>query len=118
MTVNPVWFNDACKDDACIVSTVKNPHKNLIGGFILGEPDFLNWIKETFLSSRKEEKEIPQLKELRPRLTPEAVVSEVCKKFAIDKEAMIKKGIKKIFWEISAKRKKDLSCRNRIQQGW
>jgi len=41
---------------------VENPHKNLIGSFILEEPDFVNWIKETFLSSRKEDKEIPQLK--------------------------------------------------------
>jgi len=30
-----------------------------------------------------------------PRLTPEAVVSEVCKEFAIDKEAVIKKGMKR-----------------------
>jgi len=77
------------------VKAVENPHKNLIGGFILGEPDFVNWIKEIFLSSKKEDKEIPQLKELMPRLTPEAVVSEVCKEFAIDKEAVIKKGMKR-----------------------
>jgi len=30
-----------------------------------------------------------------PRLTPEAVVSEVCKEFAIDKEAVIKKEMKR-----------------------
>ena len=71
------------------------PHKNLIGSFILEEPAFVNWIKETFLSSRKEDKEIPQLKELMPRLTPEAVVSEVCKDFAIDKESVIKDGMKR-----------------------
>jgi len=81
----------ACRDDACIVSTVKNSHKNLIGGFILGEPDFINWIKETFLLFRKENKEIPQLKKLRPILTLEAVVLEVCKNFAIDKEGNGKK---------------------------
>ena len=44
---------------------------------------------------RKEEKEIPQLKELRPILTPEAVVSKVCKEFTIDKKALIKKGMKR-----------------------
>jgi len=32
----------ACRDDACIVSTVENSHKNLIGSFILGEPDFVS----------------------------------------------------------------------------
>jgi len=70
-------------------------HKNLIGGFILGESDFVSRMKETFLLSRKEDKEIPQLKKLRPILTLEAVVSEVCKEFAIDKEAVIKKGMKR-----------------------
>ena len=70
-------------------------HKNLIGGFILGEQDFISWIKETFLLSRKEDKEIPQLKKLKHRLTPEAVVSEVSKKFAIDKDAVIEKGMKR-----------------------
>jgi len=70
-------------------------HKNLISGFILGEPDFISWIKETFLLSRKEDKEISQLKKLRHRLTLEAVVSEACKEFAIDKEAAIKKGMKR-----------------------
>ena len=77
------------------VKAVENPHKNLIGSFILKELDFVNWIKETFLSSRKEDKEIPQLKKIIPSLTPEAVVSEVCKKFAIDKKAVIKKGMKR-----------------------
>jgi len=30
-----------------------------------------------------------------PNLTPEAIVLEVCKKFAIEKEAVIKKGMKR-----------------------
>ncbi len=65
------------------VKAVENSYKNLIGGFILGEPDFISWIKEIFLLSRKEDKEIPQLKKLRYRLTPEAVVSEVYNQHAL-----------------------------------
>jgi len=34
----------------------------------------------------KEDKGIPQLKKIRSKLTPEALVPEVCKEFAIDKE--------------------------------
>ena len=83
-------FFDALLICSVGVKAVENPDKNLIGGFILGEPDFLNWLKETFLSSGEEDKEIPQLKGLRPRL-----VLEVCKEFAIDKEAVIKKGKKR-----------------------
>ena len=48
-------------------------------------------MKEIFLLSRKEGKEIPQLKELMSRLTLEAVVPEVCKEVAIDKEGNEKK---------------------------
>lgn len=74
---------------------VENPHKNLIGGFILGEVNFVNWIKETYLAHKKEDREIPQLKELKPKLTPEAIISEVCKEFEIEKESIIKKGAKR-----------------------
>jgi len=54
LTLNPVLFAN--------IKAVENAHKNLISGFILGEPCFVNWIKETFLLSRKEDKEIPQLR--------------------------------------------------------
>ena len=65
-----------------------------------GEGDHLPYLETTCLLSsfgknKKGGKEIPQLKELRPGLAPEAVVSEVCKEFAIDKEAEIKKGMKR-----------------------
>lgn len=39
--------------------TLENLHKQVIGGFILGDLDFVNWVKETFLSSRQDDKEIP-----------------------------------------------------------
>jgi putative transposase len=77
------------------VKAVENPHKNLIGGFILGETDFADWIKETFLSGKKEDKEIPQLKRLKPRLTPDAIVEGVCEEFSTDKDSVIKKGAKR-----------------------
>ena len=35
------------------VKAVENPHKNLIGGLILGEPDFVNWIKKHFIIQKK-----------------------------------------------------------------
>ena len=77
------------------VKKVDNPHENVIGGYILGRADFVAWIKETFLSFKKEDKEIPQLKELKPRLKPETVVSAVCKEFKTEEESVIKKGMKR-----------------------
>jgi len=40
---------------------LENPHKDIVGGLILGDTDFIDWVKEQFLSFRDEEDEIPQL---------------------------------------------------------
>ena len=39
------------------VKTLENPHKQLTAGFILGDLDFVNWVKDSFLSGRKDENE-------------------------------------------------------------
>jgi len=49
----------------------------VVGGLILGGADFVSWIKQTFLSKEPLEKEIPQLKELRPGIELESVVKGV-----------------------------------------
>ena len=41
------------------IKALQNPEEDIIGGFILGDMDFVNWVKETFLSTRNDEKEIP-----------------------------------------------------------
>ena len=61
--------------EAADITTLENPHKQLSAGFILGDLDFVNWIKETFLSGRKDEKEIPQLKKLKPKTQLETSAS-------------------------------------------
>jgi chromosomal replication initiator protein len=66
----------------------------LAGGFILGDTDFVNWVKDTFLSKREDEKEIPQLKKLKPRVTPEIIVEQVSKVFKIEVANIRKKGLK------------------------
>ena len=68
------------------IKTVENPHQQVTEGFILGDLDFVNWVKETFLSSRQDEKEIPQLKKLKPKVGLETVVNAVCEDFACDAE--------------------------------
>ena len=50
------------------INTLEDPHAYLTGGFILGRKDFVEWVRETFLSAREDEKEIPQLKLLKPRV--------------------------------------------------
>jgi hypothetical protein len=77
------------------IKTVKDPGKKLAGGFILGDTDFVNWVKDTFLGKREDEKEIPQLKKLKPRVTPEIIVEHVSKAFNIEAEKIQKKGLKR-----------------------
>jgi len=77
------------------IKAVANPSKHIIEGFILGDMGFTNWVKETFLSVKQEEKEIPQLKKLKPKVSPETVVQEVCREFDCSADQVIIKGRKK-----------------------
>lgn len=77
------------------IKAVENPSKQIIEGFILGDTVFVNWVKETFLSVKQEEKEIPQLKKLKPKVSPETVVQAVCQEFDCSGEQVIIKGRKK-----------------------
>ena len=54
-----MFFNHRYKDfvDGVDVRALENPPKRVTEGFILGDPAFVNWVKETFLYDRKEEKD-------------------------------------------------------------
>ena len=91
---------EACKNykefvEGVDIKTIKDPSKKLAGGFILGDTDFVNWVKDTFLSKREDEKEIPQLKKLKPRVTPKIIVEHVSKAFNIEVAKIQKKGLKR-----------------------
>ena len=77
------------------IKTLENPNRMVTEGFILGDSDFVNWIKGNFLSARQDEKEIPQLKKLKPRVPLETVANAVCEEFGCNQEQIITKGRKK-----------------------
>jgi REP element-mobilizing transposase RayT len=77
------------------IRTLENPHKQLTEGFILGDLDFVNWVKEAFLSKRPEDKEIPQLMKLKPKVQIEAIVDAVSEDFACSEKQILVKGRKK-----------------------
>jgi hypothetical protein len=74
---------------------LKNPAEDLSGGFILGSVDFVVWIKEAFLSNRSDENEIPQLKELKPRIKIDQIIETVCRDFNCKIETILPKGRKR-----------------------
>ncbi len=76
-------------------NTLGNPEKELTGGYILGSADFVQWIKETYLSSRSDEKEIPQLKKLKPTIDIEKIVDVVGDEFNCGRDMILAKGRKR-----------------------
>jgi len=77
------------------LETLENPNRQVTEGFILGDTDFVNWVKKTFLSGRQGEKDIPQLKKLKPKVPLETVAKAVCEEFSCKREQIITKGRKK-----------------------
>ena len=77
------------------ISSLENPSKNLTAGLILGDTDFINWVKDTFLSGRKDDKEMPQLKKLKPLISEEIVVEQVAKAYNCNADFILQKGRKR-----------------------
>ena len=99
-------------------ATLENPAKELTGGFILGSVEFVDWVKETFLSKRTAEKEITWLKELKPRLTPDNVVTVVCDEMNCDRDLILQKGRKKnLIRDIAIYLVRDLTGESGIELG-
>ena len=69
--------------------------KKIPEDFFLGVLDFVIWFKQTFLSNRHDDKEISQLKKLRPKVEFENVVNVVCEAFGRNAALIITKGRKK-----------------------
>lgn len=75
--------------------TLDNPSNQVSEGFLLGDADFIKWVKTTFLSERNEDKEIPQLRKLKPRVDLEDVVMIVAQEFECSQDQITAKGRKR-----------------------
>ena len=76
------------------IAELENPAEELMAGFILGGVEFVDWVKKTFLSIRSEDREIPQLTSLKPRLTLDEIVEAVCNEFNCERDLILEKGRK------------------------
>jgi hypothetical protein len=74
---------------------IENPSHDIVSGVILGGADFVNWVKQEFLSKDLDSKEMPQLRSLKPRLTLEGLLPVVCAEFACSRETILRKGRKR-----------------------
>ena len=74
---------------------IEDPSADVVGGFILGGADFVDWVKERFLNRDSRDKEIPQLRSLKPKLMPEDLLPVVCEEFDCERDTIIRKGKKR-----------------------
>ena len=74
---------------------MEDPGRSPVGGFILGSEDFVNWVKETFLSSEKATKEKPQLNALQSGADIEAIVAATGETYDVDPDGILVKGKKR-----------------------
>jgi putative transposase len=72
---------------------IENPSDDVVSGAILGRVDFINWVKKTFLN--KDAKDIPQLKSLKPRPTPDDLIRAVSNEYGCERETIMQKGKKR-----------------------
>lgn len=77
------------------VGSLKNPSREMTGGFILGDETFVKWVKEQFLSSQADDREKPQLRKLMLRVDINDIVSMVGESFDSDPEQILAKGKKR-----------------------
>lgn len=72
-----------------------NPFDEVIAGSVLGSERFVQWVKDAFLSARGGDREIPNLKTLRPRPDVEKIVDSVAKHLQTSPEYILARGHKR-----------------------
>jgi len=73
---------------------LKDPGQSPVGGFILGRLDFVNWVKEKFLTAEPTNKEKPQLTALQSGVDPGDIVSAARDMFGVESDQILTKGKK------------------------
>ena len=76
------------------IEKMEYPYEHLVGGFILGNAGFVNWVKKAFLAVRRDEREVPQLMQLKPKVSIEKVLLAVCEEFGVSEDHILVKGKK------------------------
>ena len=74
-----------------------NPFEQAATGTILGAPAFLDWVKDTFLSGRAADRDIPELQHLQPRPDVHRIVATVATHYRISPERILARDRKLLY---------------------
>jgi REP element-mobilizing transposase RayT len=66
----------------------------VVAGSLLGTTPFLRWVRDTFLSARHEDREIPALKTLKPCPPVQEIVDTVARHLQVQPEQILRRGQK------------------------
>lgn len=72
-----------------------SPLDSVVSGSVLGSPSFIEWVKDSFLSRRAADPEIPDLKSIQPRPSVDAIVRNVADYYGVRPEAILARGRKR-----------------------
>ena len=76
------------------IKELENPNKGAREGFIIGGDCFADWVQRTLLAKRGEEKEVPQLKKLKPKPALEKIIEAVAHEFGCSRGDILRSGKK------------------------
>jgi putative transposase len=72
----------------------RDPMENVVAGSLLGAEPFIRWVKDTFLSARQRNREIPDLKMLQASVALNAVVRRTAEHLGVKPEQVLAAGRK------------------------
>jgi hypothetical protein len=78
-----------------LVTDLENPLELGKGHGIIGERDFVDAVRDRYLSSAIKDRELPAAGKIRGRIEPELIVATVCAVLKIGRDDLIKKGYRR-----------------------
>jgi len=75
-------------------TNTESPLERGKGHGILGVPEFIERMRGQYLPSFEESRELPAMKKILAQVEPERIVRGICDFFAVEKEALLKRGTK------------------------
>jgi hypothetical protein len=73
---------------------IPNPLEKGAGHGIIGTSDFIEKIREHYIESATESRELPAVKKILAQVEPERIIRVICEMFKVEREELLRKGYK------------------------
>lgn len=73
---------------------IPNPLEKGTGHGIIGAGDFIEKIREQYIQSATETRELPAVKKILAQVEPERIIRTICETFKVEREELLRKGYK------------------------